>query len=375
MKIAYIVDTFPRDSELFIRREIDELDRRGVEVKIFSIRRPNRDHPRTVYLPSRTIVPDFACAKIFACMLGLHPYLLITRILRSHAAAELVRQVFDGGFDTIHAHFLGVASTLGLAASKITGVPLTISAHARDIFVCGEAVRAKAAHAEAIFTCCRANVEELVRMGVPEEKVHVSYHGLPEGFVAEAVSMGRQGQTILAAGRFVEKKGFAHLIKALEELKRRGVDFECIICGDGPLKKNLVESVRLSRLTGSVEFSGWVSPEKMLELYAKADIVACPSVIAHDGDRDGIPNIILESMACGVPVAASNVGGIPEAVTDESTGILVPPGDHAALANAIERLLTNANLRRSLSKNARTQAKQQFDISKNIKTLLDIWTQ
>lgn len=361
MKIAYVVDTFPRRSELFIQREIDELRRDGVELNVFSVCRGERDDPQTVYLPPKGIVPNFACARIFACMFILHPYLLIARSLRSRAAAELARQVSDGGFDTIHAHFLGVASTLGLAASKITGVPLIISAHARDIFVEGEAVHAKAAHAREIVTCCKANAEELVRIGVPEEKVRVSYHSLPEGFGKNVRLKDRKGRTILAAGRFVEKKGFGHLIKALEELKRRAVDFECIICGDGPLKKNLAESVRLSGLTGAVEFPGWVSPEKMLELYAGTDIVVCPSVIASDGDRDGVPNVIREATACGVPVAASNVGGIPEAVTDESTGLLVPPADHTALADAIERLLADTDLRRSLSENACRHSGPYFD--------------
>lgn len=372
-KIAYVVDTFPRRSELFIRREIDELDRRGVSVTIFSVCRPASPDPRTVYLPRIGTVPNLTCAGIFARALDKHPKLLAARILRSGAAAELARAVSAGGFNVIHAHFLGVASTLGLAASKISDVPLTISAHARDIFVCGEAARAKAAHAGAVFTCCRANVEELVRMGVPNEKIRVSYHGLPEGFGADVTSMERQGSTILAAGRFVEKKGFGHLIRVLGALRLRGVDFRCTICGDGPLGKTLVESARLSGLAGTVDFPGWLSPDRMRDLYIKADIVVCPSVIAADGDRDGVPNIILEAMACGVPVVASNVGGIPEAVLDRSTGILVPPADRASLADAIEALADDADLRRSLSEGGRSIVSEKFNLSKNINELLDTW--
>jgi glycosyltransferase involved in cell wall biosynthesis len=344
MKIACVVDTFPRKSELFIQREIDELRREGAEVEVFSVCRPDHIDPQTVYLPPRKIIPSLTCACIFARMFALHPYLFIARTLRSRAAAELARLVFDGKFDTIRAHFLGVASTLGLAASKISGIPLTVFAHARDVFVDGEAVLAKAAHAQTIFTCCQANADELIRIGVPEEKIHVSYHGLPEGFGENIRAGDQKSKTILASGRFVEKKGFRYLIKALEELKRRGADFECVICGDGPLRKDLVESVRLSGLPEAVEFPGWVSQQKMLELYAKAGVVVCPSVVAGDGDRDGIPNVILEAMACGVPVIASNAGGIPEVITDESKGLLVPSADHTALADAIEQFLVSGTI-------------------------------
>ncbi len=406
-----MIDTFPRNSELFIQREIDELRRRGVEIQVFSICRPPHPNPTVTYLETdicasregprprgprlfsslrlppllklrRTnrsagppTLPTARCAAILAPLLDNHPRLLAARLLRSPSIAELARQISAGGFDIIHAHFLGVASTFALIASKITGVPLTISAHAADIFCCGEAIHAKARHARVIFTCCKENVKELIRIGIPRHRVRLSYHGLPDNSGVKSERKNRPGDviSILAFGRFVEKKGFGYLIDAARDLRIRGLRFKCTICGDGPLRRRLTERARLAGLVECVEFPGWVTQKGVQDLLAASDILVCPGVTARDGDRDGVPNVILEAMAAGVPVVASDAGGIPEAVLNETTGIIVPQRDHTALADAIIRLADDPHLQRSLVEGARKHLKDRFNLTRNIAPFLDVW--
>lgn len=413
MNVAYVIDTYPRKSELFIRREIDALQRQGVKITLFSLcRPPHREHGadrgqvpevseqseekrylspelpgsravpgspdiNVIYLPRFTARIDKAAAAVryIAKTLGESPKLLAARALRSPGAAALASALTAGTFDIVHAHFLGVASTIALVASRMTGVPLTISAHAGDIFCTGEGLPAKGRFARRVFVCCQSNVKELAARKIPKEKIEVSYHGLPGDFAARTRETRKEHEKprIVALGRFVEKKGFRYLVSALKELKRWGRHCTLAIYGDGPLESDLREAVRHLDLTGRVEFPGWVEDGDTSVLYAGADAVVCPSVIAGGGDRDGIPNVIIEAMALGIPVVAARVGGIPEAIEDESTGMLVPPNDHVLLAEAINRILSDSSLRETVIENARARAAKQFDITKNVAAFRDTW--
>ncbi len=396
MKLAYVIDTFPRKSELFLRREIDELRRQGVEIRVFSIcrpaegtgsiyrRRPEQSEgrggrivpvpfPNVTYLPRLSFdIPGILSAAFrIAGIAGANPRLLLARTLRSPAAAALASALETEAFDAVHAHFLGVASTLAMAASRMAGVPLTISAHADDIFRSGEAIPAKGRHARAVFACCRANVKELVRRRVPEEKIHVAYHGLPPA--GTDTSRPSDPPLVLAMGRFVEKKGFEYLIAALRELPRWREDFRCVICGDGPLRGELEKEARATGIADRVEFPGWVDDDEKARLYSRAAVLVCPSVVAGDGDRDGVPNVILEAMAHGVPAVGTDAGGIPEAIDDGVTGIVVPQHDPALLVKGIGRILTDDRLREGMSENARALVADRFDLAKNVGVLREVW--
>jgi glycosyltransferase involved in cell wall biosynthesis len=314
-----------------------------------------------------------ACAgRIFA---GLYssPRLLATRFLRAPQAADLAEEVLGCGADIIHAQFLGVASTLALAASRAAGIPLTVAAHARDIVCGGELVAGD--HARAIFTCCELNVKDLVAKGIPAEKIVLSYHGIPraESHRRPGTRAERKTPLILSAGRFVEKKGFEYLIRALGELKVAGCRFETVICGDGPLGKNLVETTNSLSLSETVRFAGWKDQEALGQLLDEADVLVCPSVVASDGDRDGVPNIILEAFAKGVPVIATDAGGIPEAVIAGKTGLVVPQKDPKALAEAIGTLLRDTSAGASLATGASQLLEERFNLEKNVTIIAEKW--
>ncbi|MFC1672215.1 glycosyltransferase [Planctomycetota bacterium] len=398
MNVAYVIDTYPRKSELFIRREIEELVRQGVHITVFSLCRADRvqdnverseTHPvpgspnagsrgiNIIYLPRFTPRMDKTAVAIrhIAGTLAEGPKHLAARVLRSPAAAALASALTTGKFDVVHAHFLGVASTIALAASRMTGVPLTISAHANDIFCTGEGLPAKGRHARKVFACCQSNVEELATRHIPKEKIEVSYHGIPGDFAADAAPVEKEIEKprIVALGRFVEKKGFKYLVSAVRELKHWGITPDCAIYGDGPLGSRLRDAARTADVAGCIEFPGWVEGGETSALYTGAHVLVCPSVVAESGDRDGIPNVIIEAMALGIPVVATRVGGIPEAIKDESTGMLVPPNDHLLLAEAVNRILSDTALREKITQNARARAATQFDITKNVAAFLDTW--
>jgi glycosyltransferase involved in cell wall biosynthesis len=191
------------------------------------------------------------------------------------------------------------------------------------------------------------------------------HHGVEVDLTCDRTSPrepGTAGAVLLAAGRLVEKKGFDTLVSACAELRRRGVAFTCLIFGTGPLLGALRRQVAASGLDGVVELSGWAAPHQLLDEMDRAAVLAMPSRVTRGGDRDGIPNVVLEAMAAGLPVVATNVSGIPEAVIPEETGLLVEPADVRALADAIERALTDAQLSAALGSRARRRIREEFTL-------------
>ena len=181
------------------------------------------------------------------------------------------------------------------------------------------------------------------------------------------------GDLILAVGRLVEKKGFRDLIDACRMLKDRGVSFSSELVGDGPLRRDLETQIQALGLGDAVAIRGMLSEEDLIPVYAQAGIVVVPSVLAAGGDRDGLPNVILEAMALQVPVVSTSVSGIPEAVENGGTGILVEPGRPDALADGIERLLKDPGLRNRMGAKARARLEAEFDIRRNVRPLAELF--
>jgi glycosyltransferase involved in cell wall biosynthesis len=170
---------------------------------------------------------------------------------------------------------------------------------------------------------------------------------------------------VLAAGRLVDKKGFDVLIEACALLRDRGIPFTCRIVGEGPRRRALARAVQRRGLEPVVALQAWASTDEVIRLLAKARAFVAPSRIGRSGDRDGIPNVVLEAMAAGRPVVSTAVSGIPEAVVDGVTGLLVAPGDATALADALEKVLTDAALARSLGAAGFHRAIEEFDLERS----------
>jgi len=176
---------------------------------------------------------------------------------------------------------------------------------------------------------------------------------------------------LLAVGRMVPKKGFDVLLAACALLKRR-LAFRCIIVGSGPQYRTLRRHARTLGLDDNVTFLGWQSYSAMPRLYRASDVLVVPSVEGLDGDRDGLPNVVTESLACGTPVVASDFAGLPEAIWHEETGLLVAPGDPLALAAAVERMLRDPELRTHVAEQGRALAEARFDGRSNVRRVRDL---
>jgi glycosyltransferase involved in cell wall biosynthesis len=225
--------------------------------------------------------------------------------------------------------------------------------------------------ADHVVTVSDYNVAELRRRLPPDcvDRIHRVYNGLDLDVLPFRTQHAGEPATLLAAGRLVEKKGFADLIDALAILRDRGRALPATIVGGGRLDADLRAQVDACGLTDLVTFTGPLPQDATHDLMRRATVFAAPVVVAPDGDRDGLPTVLLEAMALGTPVVTTGVTGIPEAVQDGRTGLVVPERAPYALADAIERLLDDAALRTRLVTNARVLVEREFTASRQAREL------
>ena len=331
---------------------------------------------------------------------GLRPRsIYLKEFLQAADVAD--RLLRTGDVRHLHAHFAHGTTTVTWLASMLTKLPFSFTGHAKDIYreslnpagLLGRKMRA----ASFVVTCTGANQEHLRRVE-PTADVHLVYHGLNADFAAllptgsaavraepvtvDAVpaklawerAVAAAGTATLAAerddvsplrivavGRMVPKKGFDVLVEAVAELTARGLELELVIAGeDGPDAAN-VRRLVAERCPDAVQFTGPLSQCELLALYRGADVFALACRVDADGDRDGIPNVMVEAMAAGLPVVSTAVSGIPELVRDGENGLLVPPEDPGALASALLRLAADVPLRHRLAAAGRETVAERFD--------------
>ena len=255
-----------------------------------------------------------------------------------------------------------------MAVAGLLEVPFSFTAHARDIYATPSALEEKMRAARVVVTCTGYNVSHLRGLcpELPDSHIQLVHHGVDVD-AASRIAEQRDVDAgappvILAAGRLIDKKGFDTLIDACAVLRERGVSFACRIFGTGPLMTELRRRVEAAGLAGSVDLPGWAPAWQLLDEMGHAAVFAMPSRVAAGGDRDGIPNVVLEAMAAGLPVVATNVSGIPEAVSHESTGLLVEPDDVRVLAGALERVLIDAALSARFGAAARARIREEFTL-------------
>jgi glycosyltransferase involved in cell wall biosynthesis len=281
-------------------------------------------------------------------------------VLAAELPAEIAR---------IHAHFLHTPSSVARYAAMMRGLPWSVSAHAKDIWTTPDwEIREKLADASWAVTCTGAGRVRLAGLAPRPEAVALAYHGLdlarfPAPAAARAPRDGSDAGApvaILSVGRAVPKKGFALLLAALARLPRTlAWRFEHI--GGGPdLPRLKAEAERLG-IAGRITWRGGQAQAAVLESYRRADLFALASRVAGDGDRDGLPNVLMEAQSQGLACVATKVSAIPELIEDGITGLLVPPDDVAALAAALERLIREPGLRVRLGGAGQAKVRSAFD--------------
>ncbi len=388
-KLAIVLKGYPRLSETFIAQEILNLERAGFDITLYSLRLPtdSRTHPvhgeigaGVEYLPEylyrqpgRVLRGWWRCRRLHGYPGAWRQFLRdllrdpspnrIRRFGQAFVlAAELPRDM-----PALYAHFLHTPASVARYAAILRGLPWACSAHAKDIHTTPKwEITEKLAHCRWLTTCTAYNAEHLARLA-PPGKVMLNYHGLDLGRFDSAgvVESGRNGSDrdapvrLLSVGRAVEKKGYDGLLRALAALGPER-SWRLVHIGGGPLQHALKTQAENLRIQAFIEWHGPQTQETVLARYRESDLFVLNSRIDRHGDRDGLPNVIVEAQSQGLAVIATNLSGIPELVEHGVTGLLVPAEDDHALTGALDHLIRNPEDRRKMGAAGRERVQGRF---------------
>lgn len=281
----------------------------------------------------------------------------------------------DRGIGHIHAHWAHTATSVAMHTAELLGVGFSFTGHANDLFVHRVGLAAKVRRARFIVCISEFHRQFYLAMGADPDRLKVIYCGIDTSRFHDALGESRLKLTagiprIVAVGRLVEKKGFHDLITACERLRDEGLDFECVIAGSGPESERLAEMIASARLTETVRMTNQtVLQEDLPGLLRSAQMTVLPCVRDRDGDMDGLPQVLIESLLCGVPVISTRLVGIPDIVRHEETGLLVAPGDPSALASAMRRMLESREFSEELGNRGRAWALEHFSRDETVRRL------
>jgi len=267
---------------------------------------------------------------------------------------------------------------VALYASELSGLPFSFTAHAKDIYTSNpEQLREKIALARFVVTCTEYNRRHLLRLaGGLKTPIHRVYHGIDTGLFDNGADIRTDPHPpyqVLSVARLIEKKGIPTVLRAIKSLREKGVRLAYTLIGDGQDREKILGLIRQLELEPVCRWLGTQPHHMVIEHYLRADLFVLGCEVAADGDRDGIPNVLFESMAMGVPVVATGVSAIPELVEPGKTGMLVPPGRPETLADAMLTMLADADLRRRIIPTARQRVLQDFDNRALVGRLAEIY--
>jgi glycosyltransferase involved in cell wall biosynthesis len=401
MRLAVFTSKYPAEVATFFERDMRGLLDAGVTLEVFSIYpldhrlwRYALDILSPAHLPRNRVHHRSLRRSVLDALpaVGRHPARCAAdaaAILRSAArfgpiglakTAYVLPKAWawaarhGGRFDHVLAYWGNYAGTCAYAFHRLLPrpVPFSLWLHAgTDLYRTPIFMREKLAYADNIITCCDFNRRFLLQQ-YPDltpplgPRIRVCHHGLDLGdfpFVPD----DRPPATVVAAGRFIPQKGFDDLLRAVHFAWRRGVAVLLELVGDGDQRKALEALTAELGLGDRVRFHGWLPFAEARRVISRATILVHPS----PGLGDGLPNVVREAMALGTPVIASNVAGIPDALSDDC-GILVPPRDPAALAAAIEGMLANPAVRHRIATHARARVEARYELWRNGAALADL---
>lgn len=383
--VAVLVSRFPRVTETFILREIDELERQGQPVRLVPLLRedPPVVHPEARPWIARALYTPFLSPAIclsnlralrrrprrYLGLLGrlilgtLHrPGVLVRTLALFPKSVHLGERLAAEGIEHLHAHFATYPATAAWAASRLFDLSFSFTVHAHDLFVERALLEPKVAAARFVRVISRFNRDFLARLYPEhEQKVEVIHVGIAPARYAGAKSVRKEARNrLLCVAALKPYKGIPVLLEACQELVRRGRDFVCEVVGEGPQRRALEREIRRRGLEGRVRLLGARPQGEVRALLARADLFVLPSVVARDGQMEGIPVVLMEALASRRPVVSTRISGIPELVEDGETGLLVEPGDPPALAAAITRLLDDRELAARLAEAGRSRVEREF---------------
>lgn len=390
---------FPKVTETFILYEILALERLGLETEVYPLLRHRQGvaHPEAVDVAERAHYMPFVSLPILLAnwhFLRRRPsaYLrTVLEVLRGTFGStnffigaigilpKTVRFAYEmerSGVAHVHAHFATHPTVAALIIHRLTGIPFSFTAHGSDLHVDRRMLDRKVDAAAFAVTCSEFNKEVMVdTCGEPvRDKIHVVHYGVDfDLFAPDDTPRPGKPCEIVCVASFEEVKGHKYLVEACRYLAQRGVDFRCHLIGDGPLRQDVEARVTDADLTSRFVFHGALTRADVAHRLRSCDVKVLASFPTRGGKREGMPNVLIEAMAAGLPVVSTRLTGIPELVDSGRTGLLVPPADALALADALHELSRDGELRRRMGAAGREKALRSFDRRTNAATLATLF--
>jgi glycosyltransferase involved in cell wall biosynthesis len=398
-RVAYILLWFPERTQTFILDEVNTLTALGLEVRVFTLYGAQRPARLVGLGPVRAPVVRLGLGSLPRVLqealgartsFGPDAWPLLRQVLcrrwrswetagealwAALAGVHLARRLVEAGISQIHAPWANGPATAAWVASRLSGLPFSFTARAHDIHPPDGALREKLAAAGFVRVNTAANLAYLASLApAAASRLVLLRNGVPlRGGLKSLRRPPESPPRLLSLGRLVEKKGFPVLLQAVQLLRRQGLTVHLTLAGDGPQGPRLKRLSRSLGLDGQVSFPGFVPHDRVPRLLAGADLFVLPCRIAASGDRDGIPNAILEALAHGVPVVSTAVAGIPEVIRPGETGWLAPPGDPLALAACLREALADPAEAASRGQAGRELVRREFDSRKNYARLAELF--
>ncbi|MBT0652932.1 glycosyltransferase family 4 protein [Geomobilimonas luticola] len=401
MKLAYLTNYFPSLTETFIYREVMELQRRNYSIDVYSLRKPDRNDISQeavgLYDATRYLLPIdvlYLCKchlkylfgrplryvmTLCKMLTGTHKNLKgrIRSLMHFGEGVVLADMMSKAGVTHIHSHYASQSTSVARVIHLLAGLPYSFTGHAHDIWHDQLLLPQKLAEAKFVVTCSHFGRQWLLKQIDRDVsgKVHVVYHGLDTRKFTPPVNEKRKKNLVLSVGRLDEIKGHPDLIRACAILRDKNFDFECAIVGEGPMRSELEKLVAACQLEEYVKLIGALPQEEIITCYQSAWVFALPCVTVNDGRQDGLPNVLMEAMSCGLPVITTKCTAQTELIEHERNGLLISPHQPEELANAIMELCEDVGLRDLLRMDARLKMEQEFDNQKTIEPLLRLYDQ
>jgi colanic acid/amylovoran biosynthesis glycosyltransferase len=398
-RIAYVMSRFPKLTETFVLDEILEHERKGITVEVFPLWRERARviHPearpivaRAVFTPTldlEILRDNFRCfaraPRRYLETLGIlirgnarSPRFLVGALAIFPKACSLGERMRALGIEHVHAHFASHPAAAAFVIGRLAGIPWSFTAHGSDLHREQAMLVEKVREARFVVAISEFNRRFILdRVGeVHADKIELIHCGIdPEQYPARTENAGSKPDTdlleIVCVGTLHAVKGQKVLLEACAELSTCGIRWRCHLIGDGPDRGSLEALASTLGIAAHVVFHGSCERERVRELFATMQVAVAPSVPTRDGRREGIPVVLMEAAATGLPLVASRLSGIPELVRDDDTGLLVEPGDVAGLAAALTRIAREPATARRLGAAARARLEQDFDLERNVTTL------
>ncbi|MDH3690355.1 MAG: glycosyltransferase [Gammaproteobacteria bacterium] len=399
MSVCYVLKGYPRLSETFISQEILALERTGLDLRLISLRHPTESmtHPihsciraSVTYLPEYLYQDPARVVRAWHKARSLPGYRIarrkwLTDLLRDPSAnrvrrfgqALVLAAELPSDVQHLHAHFLHTPASVTRYASHMVDIPWSCSAHAKDIWTTPKwEIRTKLKECNWVVTCTIANLSYLRSLSPDPDRITLSYHGLdfdrfPPPAECRSAQRGADPSApviMLSVGRAVEKKGYECLLDTLAGLPQ-DLAWRLVHIGGGPLMDKLKAQATALGIEDRISWQGTAAHDQVLTAYRSADLFVLPCRIAKDGDRDGLPNVLLEAQSQKLPCVSTRISGIPELIEDEVTGLLVEQQDIDGLRRALYRLMSDPELRVRLGNAGYQRVRKKFSLPSEIRKL------